>query len=207
MKEEYDKIEAFWRWFVQNNSFIQNSIQNESAKDRATVVEQMNNYILDLGLFTWDLGLNDENTWFLTISPNGDSELLEISQRIMEDAPTHLDWEFHASKPAKNWNRIFFVYNEHMDEIEIDANDWEFVATQAGGGKITLWLEAKNIQTLDTETADQAAHLFLVNEIGELAKITQLKDVKIVSALETELEISKSSIEQLKNKLNRFGWH
>ena len=117
MKEEYDKIEAFWRWFVQNNSFIQNSIQNESAKDRATVVEQMNNYILDLGLFTWDLGLNDENTWFLTISPNGDSELLEISQRIMEDAPTHLDWEFHAIKPAKNWNRIFFVYNEHMDEI------------------------------------------------------------------------------------------
>ena len=45
MKEEDDKIEAFWRWFVQHNSFIQNSIQSESAKDRATVVEKMNNYI------------------------------------------------------------------------------------------------------------------------------------------------------------------
>lgn len=207
MKEEEDKIEAFWRWFVQHNSFIQNSIQSESAKDRATVVEKMNNYILDIGLFTWDLGLNDENTWFLTISPNGDSELLEISQRIMEDAPTHLDWEFHASKPAKNWNRIFVVYNEQMDEIEIDANDWKFVATPAGAGKITLLLEAKNIQTLDLETAEQAAHLFLVNEIGELAKISQLKDVKIVSTLETEQETTKTSIEQLKNKLNSFGWH
>jgi hypothetical protein len=68
-------------------------------------------------------------------------------------------------------------------------------------------LEAKNIQTLDTETAEQAAHLFLVNEIGELAKISQLKDVKIVSALETEQETTKTSIEHLKNKLNSFGWH
>jgi hypothetical protein len=207
MKEEVDKIEAFWCWFVQHNSFIQNSIQSESVKDRATVVEKMNNYILDLGLFTWDLGLNEENTWFLTISPNGDRELLEISQRIMEDAPTHLDWEFHASKPAKNWNRIFFVYNEQMDEIEIDANYWNFVATPAGDGKIILFLEAKNIQILDAETAEQAANVFLVNEIGELAKISLLKDVKIIPKLEMNLENLKSSIEQLKNKLNSFGWH
>lgn len=207
MKEEDEKIEAFWRWFVQNNSFIQNSIQNESAKDRATVVEKMNNYILDLGLFTWDLGLNDENTWFLTISPNGDSELLEISQRIMEDAPTHLEWEFHASKPAKNWNRIFFVYNEQMDEIEIDANEWGFVATPTGDGKIILLLEARNIQMLDIETAEQAANVFLINEIGELAKISLLKDVQIISKLEMNLENLKSPIEHLKNKLNSFGWH
>ena len=207
MKEEDDKIEAFWRWFVQHNSFIQNSIQSESAKDRATVVEKMNNYILDLGLFTWDLGLNDENTWFLTISPNGDSELLEISQRIMEDAPTHLDWEFHASKPAKNWNRIFFVHNEQMDQIEIDANEWEFVATVAGDGKIMLLLEARNIQMLDIETAEQAANVFLVNEIGELAKISLLKEVKIVTKLEMNLENLKSPIELLKNKVNSFGWY
>lgn len=207
MKEEDEKIEAFWRWFVQNNSFIKDSIQGESAKDRATVVEKMNNYILDLGLFTWDLGLNDENMWFLTISPNGDSELLEISQRIMEDAPTHLDWEFHASKPAKNWNRIFFVYNEQMDELEIDANDWEFIATPAGDGKITLLLEARNIEMLDIETAEQAANVFLVNEIGELAKISILQEVKIVSKIEMNLENLKSPIEQLKNKLNSFGWN
>ena len=70
-----------------------------------------------------------------------------------------------------------------------------------------LLLEARNIQMLDIETAEQAANVFLVNEIGELAKISLLKEVKIVTKLEMNLENLKSPIELLKNKVNSFGWY
>lgn len=201
MKLQEEKIQAFWNWFVKNENLIKTCIENESATEQAFVVEQLNNLILDLGMLTWDLGLDDSNNWFLTISPNGDKELFEISQKIMDDAPMHLDWILHSSKPAKDWNRTFIVFNEYMDEIEIDASDWQYVALEETDRKLKLIFEAPNLQGLDEDTAESAAHKFLVHEIGEKAKILRISTIEIVHELESGLVESKSSIQELKKHI------
>lgn len=199
MKIQEEKIQTFWKWFIENEALIKSSIENESSTEQAHVVDQMNNFILDIGMLTWDLGLDDSNAWFLTLSPNGDKELLEISQRIIEHAPTHLDWAFHSSRQALVWERTFTVYNENMDEVEIDASSWHYIAQEESNRKIKLIFEAKNIQHLDEETAETAVNLFLVHEIGEKTKIVRVSSISIVHELESGYQEIKSSVNELKN--------
>lgn len=199
MKIQGEKIQAFWEWFIKNEALIKSCIENESSTEQAHIVEQMNNFILDIGMLTWDLGLDDTNAWFMTLSPNGDKKLLEISQRIIEHAPTQLEWAFNSSKPAKVWERAFTVYNNNMDEVHIDASAWHYIAQEEKDQKIKLIFEAKNIQHLDEETAETAANLFLVQEIGEKTKIVRVSSVAIVHELESGYQEIKSSINELKN--------
>jgi hypothetical protein len=196
-----DKIMDFWRWFVKNEGTIQRCIENESQADRDYVVEQMNSLVLNIGTFTWDVGLNDSNNWFLTISPNGDKDLLKLSTEIMAFAPDHMNWEFHASKPAKNWDRKFSVYNDNFDLQDIDAASWHYAVFQEEDGTLELILEAKNIGHLDKETAETAAHQFLTHELGEQLKIERISSVSILHEIELEYQTSKSPISEIKEHL------
>lgn len=199
MTTNKDKIQTFWKWFVENENIIKNCIENGSATERAYVVDNLNDLILDLGLLTWDLGLNDTNEWFLTISPNCNKELFEISEEIIRNAPYELDWIFHSAKPPKKWERTFMVYNDFMDEIHIDASTWQYVALNDPDNKIKLIFEAKNIIHLDEETTETAANMFLVNEIGERELILRVSTIEIVSELDAGLQKEKCSVTNLKS--------
>lgn len=197
-----EKILDFWRWFVKNDNLIKNCIENSSQSDQAYVVEQMNNYTLSFGTFTWDIGLDDSNAWFFTISPNGDEELLKVSEEIMAMAPVHMDWIFHSSKPAKVWDRRFNVYNDLLDSVDIDASSWHYIAFEEDDGRLELIIEAQNLDNLDAETAEIAANLFVVSELGEKVRIDRVSTVSIVRNLESEYEDSKAHISDLKEHVN-----
>ena len=199
-----EKIEKFWQWFVKNDQLIKSCIERETASEREKLIEQLNNFILEFGMFTWDIGLDEHHNWFFTISPNIDPDLLEISQQIMSDAPAHLDWQFNASRPAKNWARTFSVYNNEMDLIHIDASSWFYIAFEENDGKIELVFEANNIAHLDEETAEQAVNLFLINEIGEYPLIVHISTVTIVNEIDLDDEDSKYPIHELREHLSIF---
>jgi len=201
MESNEDKIMKFWRWFVKSEKLIKDCIENESSTDREYVVDQLNEHILNIGTFAWDIGLNEDNFWFLTISPNGDRDLFEISQEIMGLAPTHLDWSFYSSKPAKNWDRKFSVYNDYLDVVEVDASPWNYICFEEDDGRIELIIEAKNIQNLDSETALSAANQFVTNEIGEELKIQRIASVEIVQLFESEYQDTKYPISELKDHM------
>ena len=142
-------------------------MENVNSEHREFVVDQMNEQILTIGILTWDIGQGDDNSWFLTLSPNGNEEMLLVSNKIMDEAPQHLNWQFNACKPAKNWNRKFTVYDSYMDEQYIDASEWQYVVFEAKDGKLELVIEANNIPQTDTELAETAAEQFVIREIGE----------------------------------------
>lgn len=199
MNPRQDKIETFWQWFVKNESVIKECIEQETAPNQAYVVNQMNELILDLGVFTWDIGLDESNNWFLLISPNGNRDNLSISQHIILEAPTHLNWNFHASRPAKNWNRRFIVHSFDMEEIDVDASPWEYIAFREEDNRLEIILEAKNIDHLDPETAESAANQFLVGELGEETRINRIAALQIVKSVDTVYEKEKVSISELKS--------
>jgi len=201
MELNYDNIIGFWQWFVKNEKLIKDCIENEHSTDREFIVEQMNEYILSFGVLTWDMGLNDDNNWFLMLSPNGDKDMLKVSQHIMIEAPEHMDWLFYASRPAKHWNRQFSVYDEYMDEQFIDASDWHYLFFENEDGKLALVVEAKNVAHLDIEIVETAGEQFVIHEIGELAWMTHIASVEIVPNLESEHEDEKTSVRELKAHL------
>ncbi len=196
------KIEKLWQWFIANEQQIIEIIRNESVSEN--IIENIDNLILDLGMFTWQIGEGKNKPWFFTISPNGDRELIKVSQIIIERAPNLKNWEFNYSKPAKEWDRMFIIYDSIMNEQHIDASNWKFVALQNGDGMIELILEAANIEHLDRETATTAAELFVTSEIGEETKIQKVISVEIVDQMGPQHNSQKTGIRDLKQHLNEL---
>lgn len=199
-----EKIETFWQWFVQNETILKNCIEEEASPLRELIVEQLDNHILSMGTLTWDLGLNDENEWFFMLSPNGSEDFLKVSEAIINEAPRHLGWQFLSSKPAKEWDRNFSVYDQEMEIVEIDASSWYYIIFKAKGDKLEIVLEADNLQYLDDETAVTAASKFLTNEIGEKTMILYVDKFSIVEALEEEDSDAKYPISELRDHLSDF---
>ncbi len=193
------KIENLWRWFVANENQIIDSFQNESLANY--IVENLDNLILDFGMFTWEIGPGKVKPWYLTISPNGDRDLIRVSQKIIEHAPDLNDWEFNYYKPAKDWDRKFIIYDSNMNEQNIDASNWKFVMLRNDDGMIDLILEASNITHLDNDTASTAANIIVTNEIGEETKIQKIQSVDIVGKLENQFNSRKTGIQHLKKHL------
>jgi hypothetical protein len=199
-----EKIESFWQWFVQNDVLIKNSIEQELADERSYIVEQLNNHILGFGMLKWDLGLDDSQNWFFTLSPNGDKDLLVITERIIDNAPHFLSWKFHASKQASSSGMIVSLYDNEMETLEIDASPWHYIAFIESDGKIELILEAKNVKNIDEDIIELAANLLVVNEIGEKMRILHVSTISIVSELSAEDEDSKYPISDLRNHFSVF---
>jgi hypothetical protein len=196
-----DTILGFWQWFVKNERTIKECIENDNSVHREFVVEQLNERILSFGMLTWDIGLNEDENWFLALSPNGNKDILKISQSIMAEAPEHMDWLFYSSKPAKNWNRQFSVYDDYLDEQLVDASNWHYLIFEDGDGKLALVLEAGNVMHLDQELAETAAEKFVIHEIGELHRIQFIGSVEIVAELESEHAAEKTPVADLKEHL------
>src|SRR5690606_8768571 len=102
-----DKIEEFWEWFSMNVDHIKEVLSDDFHEGRKSLVKTTDNQVLQFGMFTWEMGPLDEQLYFLTISPNGSEELLQISKQIIEGSPSFPDWKFYYAKPAKNWDLKF----------------------------------------------------------------------------------------------------
>ena len=197
-----EKIEELWKWFISNEQKIIDCIKNDFAIDRDYIIENIDNLILDLGMFTWEIGAGIDKPWVFTISPNGDKDLLKKSRKIIYNAPELKDWEINYCKPAKDWNYKFNIFDNLMNEYKINASTWNYVALQKGDDIIELIIEAENIGDLDSETAKTAADLVVLNEIGEETKIQKISAINIVNQLESEYDSHKSEIKDLKKYLN-----
>ncbi|QIH34490.1 hypothetical protein [Sphingobacterium sp. DR205] len=116
-----NKINAFWKWFVKNaNHFLPKSISNE-------YVELLDNEIEKFGDFGWEIGFDNKvNKNFLTISPDGDRGLFELSKTIISQSPNLEDWIFYSSKPPKQWKLIFQLLIDD-EKVEFNADEWKYV--------------------------------------------------------------------------------
>jgi len=173
-------------------------VDNEIVDEQQEIVSQIDNLVLDLGRFSWEIAPGKKKPWAFTISPNGDKKLLEQSRNIINSAPELNKWEFNYSKPAKDWDRKFSLYDENVDLQEIDASSWKFVAITGSDKKMDLLIEGPNISYLDTETAKLAAEQVVLNEIGEEARILYVSSIKIEFSLQGQFAKEKKGINLMK---------
>jgi hypothetical protein len=199
-----EKINNLWKWFFSNEQVIKDCIENDSASKKDYIIEHLDNLVLDLGVFTWEIGPGINRPWSFTISPNGDKELIKKSKKIIESAPDIADWEFHYSKPAKDWNREFTIFDNFLNKQTINASNWKYVAIKHEDGMIALLLEAKDIEHLDSDTASTAANLVVLSEIGEETKIQHICSIDIVPQLDDKYDSRKSDIKHLKKHIDKI---
>jgi hypothetical protein len=203
-----EKIDSLWQWFAANEQKIKDAIEEGTAFEREYITENLNNLILDLGMFSWEIGPGQDAEWALILSPNGDRKRMLQSKQIIETAPMLRNWEFHYSKPARAWDRSFQLYDDFLNEHQVDASGWHFVSLPQADGLIHITLEAPNIEKLDRYTAQTAAEVVVINEIGEESKILHVGAIEIVREMDKKLADAKADIAYLRRwveELIRLG--
>ncbi len=196
-----EQIESFWEWFVEYEDTIKEFFDEESLVDKNALIEEINNQVLDFGMFSWEIGPGSSRNYYLTISPNGKPDQLELSRRIMAAAPDLPDWEFHHAKPAKDWNLQFTIYDDFMRERLIDASEWQFALVPKPGQQVDIFLQADNIDFLDAETRATAGDLVVTNLLGEERKIHYVRRIEVLSTHEEPQEAANQPIKRLKEQL------
>jgi nucleoid DNA-binding protein len=144
----------------------------------------MDNQVLSFGLFTWELRMGEADSFSFIISPNGSAELLIISKRIIKHAPKLNGWDFFSAKPVNNDLLQFSLFDETMNECEVDARNWSFELKKNKKELIDLVVSSKNISHLDSETAQRAAEIVVTALLGEELKIKRIGSIKISNDIE-----------------------
>lgn len=189
------KIGQFWQWFVKNEAKFR------YAKDTRILVEEMDNLILDLGRFKWEVG-PEAGQFYLVISPNEDLNLLEISSAIMEAAPQLNHWRFYPSYPAKDWDFTFEMYDSFMLKQNYSAANWCFLLFEGSNPNIfEIDLQTDNLELLDPDDQMMAAKLVIRNILGESAKIKFIENINLIDEFTEEHDDEALPIQKLKEYL------
>ena len=190
------KIDTFWEWFQVNHTvFLDDDVPAE-------FIEALNNHILDFGLFSWQIGEGQEKPRFLTISPNGNPQRLEISKEIIESAPHFGQWEFNYCKPAKDWDYTFEMYDSFMVLQQMDASDWDFALFEKSSGKIEIRLHVIHPSLIDFADKKAAVELVVTNILGEEKIIEQVENLTLVNGFIPEHKRLVHKIPQLKKRFD-----
>jgi len=190
-------INAFWLWFEDNLPHLHNVLTNPAHASRDYVVDSLNNHLLAIGTFTWDIEAGSYRRWSLTISPNGNADLLALSRRMVAQAPELPDWEFYYAKQPTRPNLLLKVWDEEMNEQTVDANPWSYVLLPLPSGGDKLLIEAPNANHIDHETLHTTADHLATALMGEEAKILAVKAIEVTDRLEVRLRSQARPLVQL----------
>ena len=203
-KLDHRKIEFFWEWFVGNEARIRDVVENYTPYDREVIVHELDNQILEFGMFTWEIGHGFSRSYYLTISPNGDQEMLARSRLIMKSAPDLTFWEFYHARPVKDWDLIINLYDDMMNEHHINASEWKFILSRGRNNRINVLIEASNMGHLDNETKWTAGNMVVISLIGEECRINEVNKIDIIDKFEDQHKDTGSPIVDLKQYLDKL---
>jgi hypothetical protein len=195
--------EKFWEWFSENENLIREIFEDEYHPERNFFVNALDNFILDFGMFTWEIGSGESKSHYFIISPNGSAELLLISEHVVKQAPQLENWEFHSSRPAKAWDLKFSIYDENFNEVEVDAAEWKFFLKKSKSNKADVFILPESISHLDDDTRQRALETVVRGELGEKMRIKYIDDLREIRQADTSSAFK--NISELKTSLENFS--
>lgn len=175
------KISSFWEWFETQEKRIRDILNDELHPEREELVQMMDNQVLSLGLFTWEMGPDGSNAFYLTISPNGDPELLRLSKSIVGASPAFPDWTFYYAKPIKEEPIELKLYDEEYNLHFVNAQSWQFGLSLTSSGHVDITIVANNMKHLDQETRIGAGNLVISSLLGEECHILHVRHIHVTT--------------------------
>jgi hypothetical protein len=140
----------------------------------------------------------------LTLSPDGDAELLELTKEIVQSAPQIADWEFHWARQPRPGQFEFSIGSVDGSSVEIDARPWRYVLYRFPDGVFDIVLEENNLRSLGDDERYAAAVVFLDSVIGEATRIARINEVEPVVKLTKEQASKANSVKVLASQFESF---
>ena len=165
------EIREFWEWFKINTSRLQSDIIDEEN------IKEIDKRISTFGL-RWEVGHGITKSNSLTISPNGDSEKLDLVKQFIDNAPTLDTWEFFNFKRPKpyHWDRLELPkYN-----INISASDWTYTLLRYEDGKKEVLIKGGSLAEIESDYKVGVAEMVLINLVGEERMMTEIDYVDVL---------------------------
>ena len=168
------KISRFWEWFQQSEQMYR------EVTDPQAAVEAMDNYVLEFGLFSWEIGEGKSKPHYLMISPNGDGKRMDISSALIKAAPNLQHWEFLYCKPPMDWDFQLEIYDQFLVKQNIDTSEWEYVLFKLPDNYVEVIVRANNMPEVEMEDKLNAAEMVLTKILGEELFINYLGALEVV---------------------------
>lgn len=187
------EIKEFWNWFALNkDQFIPSKITNE-------FISQLDNKILSMGDFSWEIREGISKNYMLIISPGGDINLLSRTKEIISFSPDLEDWEFFHYKPEKKWDFKLSLYEEDKVQKIVDVSDWEYVLYKFPDGSFDIIFRAENLINSSDDEKIVIAEIVLESILGEELSLEYIKNIEVLLEFDDVDMQKKSSIKFLKD--------
>lgn len=167
----------FWQWFSNHHKELGENFDNEKA------LVELDNQILDLGDFAWEIGPGIKGKNQLVISPGGNISLLPITKQIIANATNIPGWVFCYAKPPKQWQLLYDFRKENGDVIEIDASKWKYVLVRYEEG-FEIIIQTNDLTNLSKEDKLIASEILLDGILGEEFRMLHITYIDIVEVVD-----------------------
>lgn len=193
-----EHIDAFWSWFCGIAGRL------EASFDTPALLRQLDHEVRKLGNLAWELGpgVGAENA--LTLSPDGDPELLQLTERIVARAPALPRWELFDSRQPREPAYVFSLGGGASDDLAIDASGWRYALLRYRDGGIGLVLEQGNLAGASEADRYLAACILVDGLLGERRRLRWVTDVQPVRALADDLAAKANPVTVLVNHLRQL---
>jgi hypothetical protein len=182
-------IGDFWRWFASVCGDFGAHFENVS------LLRALDQHVTALGPFTWEVGPpRDSSENILVISPGGLVELLPETKKIVDLAPTCPGWQFFYAKRSKDWDRRFFMNDNHGNRVAVDASQWRYVLYGYPDGVFDIVIEASDLAGLEEQDRITASEIVLDGELGEQARLSLIGGIEIVVATANDESVRTTPI-------------
>lgn len=195
-KLDIGTINSFWNWFSDHHKDFEESFDNRS------LINELDDRINSLGGFAWEIGPGAVAENQLVISPKGDLDLLPYTKEIISYAKNIHGWEFHYTKPPKQWELIFDLQKHNGDKIRIDASMWEYVLLKYDDGMFEIIIQTCDLHELNENEKLTVAEILLDGILGEEKRMVYICNIDVVEKLEEQYKNKKSDIKNLNKHFN-----
>lgn len=178
----------FWDWFQTQAAHF-----HEVVKTQGNIVEEFLDKIhepleeVHYG-FAYLVGMIDEQTVELVITPDGAVEDIVFAEELIQAAPPIKGWKFTALKPAVDIEDFSLdMQNGYVFSAEtlwFYAND-----LPAYPDEIEIVVVHKDYKEKDEDAILHGVYIFLDNYLGELNAVTTLDNVKVAGKSKATKEL------------------
>lgn len=195
-KVSKSKTVKFWNWFTESQSLL------VPGKITPEFINILNERILELGDFNWEIREGKHKNYMLIISPGGDLDLLQDTYTIINLAPELDNWEFIHYKPAKKWDfKLTMKPNSKINKKEVDVKKWEYILLDFSDGTYDIIIKADNLKLFNDNEKLTIADIVLESILGEELSLRLIKKVEFLEEFDKSDENKKNSIQVLKEHL------
>jgi hypothetical protein len=173
-----DKIEQLWRWFADVSTELAGKYEDDEMLD------ELDRRVAAIGDVSWELGPGSTKECALTLTPDGDPNLLPVTQRAVAMAPELPLWEFYSARQKKEWELQFSMESSGGNMVDVDARPWRYTLLRLPEGRFDIIVEQPNLGDLIEEDRFAAAVIVLDGILGEARRLLSIDGIEAVTSLE-----------------------